>query len=272
MSVGWVVLDNSGHYVQEGYHIIKQTAPIPQEVIKIHGITDEIAEAEGASEWYVLASLRLAIEKCEYVIAHNIEFDYPILESAFFRNDMDFPLRDKKKICTMQVAVKYFNHYNNRMKLTDMYVRCFYGLECSDVTIEHHNALIDAKMAAKSFVFMGMPEDNLFSETYGFVLYRDFAVTDKDCAESELYNKHVVVTGVFHEISRDELEYRILEKGGILRKGLSKQTNFVFLGSEPDHKSEKYLNCKGMDKNSSYFGKRYSQIYQYLAHCLYCFF
>ena len=47
VSIGWIVLSRNYHAVRKGAHIIQQSQPIPKDVIKIHGITDEVAAEKG---------------------------------------------------------------------------------------------------------------------------------------------------------------------------------------------------------------------------------
>ena len=60
----------------------------------IHGITYEKAVAEGITLYDILANKGLAdaIKEADYIVAHNVKFDYNILQADLFRIIEDYPL------------------------------------------------------------------------------------------------------------------------------------------------------------------------------------
>jgi len=58
---------------------------IPMDSARIHGITTERAKTEGVSLYKVLPQFNADIEKAETVVAHNLDFDLPIVTTEFLR-------------------------------------------------------------------------------------------------------------------------------------------------------------------------------------------
>jgi DNA polymerase III epsilon subunit-like protein len=235
VSIAWIVLDNEYKYIDDRTFIVKQTSPIPVESIRIHKITDDIAERDGKTELYVLEEFIRNIEKCDYIISHNLEFDLPIIEAAFIRNGMQHQLRNKKKICTMLKASKIFKPYTDKIKLSDMYASCLYNTYTQANLKTQHDALLDAKISAKSFIMMGgYKEGDLFPEEYDLIFYKDFSKINKDIKKHDhiFYGKNIVVTGLFDSYERNFLKNMIWQKGGVLKNSISKSTHYVFMGKE----------------------------------------
>jgi DNA polymerase III epsilon subunit-like protein len=106
VSIAWSVYDN-GKLIKSRYSLIKPFGwRIPAESIRIHGITEEKAIAEGNYLDKVLMELRDDLMKSEAVVAHNIEFDKNVIFNAYrWRLDLNpwliWPSWD---ICTMARA------------------------------------------------------------------------------------------------------------------------------------------------------------------------
>lgn len=157
VSIAWLLFDRDGNEVRRSYHIIKQTRKIPARAIAIHGITDEIAEAEGKDAKDVFAELSADISNSKAVITHNLGFDLPIIQANMMRTGFEKPLVRHKRCCTMLATTAYVGipSYNGGggfkyPSLSELYQHCFFP--GSTVTIlDQHNALIDVAIVAKCF-------------------------------------------------------------------------------------------------------------------------
>jgi DNA polymerase-3 subunit alpha len=103
VSISWAVYELGVRKFIK-YAIIKpEDWTIPEDSIKIHGITNEIANEKG--EWLedVLAELTEDLVMCDSVVAHNLEFDKNVLFAAYkWRlNQNPWPFWPKDEICTM---------------------------------------------------------------------------------------------------------------------------------------------------------------------------
>ena len=127
VSIAWTVIDTTNYstITSESY-IVKPQWIIPEDSIKIHGITQARAEAEGIP-------LSVIIEKFSSVehdkmVAHNMNFDYNVLVNAILWDLKIRVLPDfKPKFCTMEAMKNIMNlqYANGRgikpPKLTELY-------------------------------------------------------------------------------------------------------------------------------------------------------
>ena len=65
-----------------------------------HGYSHEKSEREGVPIIAAILEIKAAIEKCEFIIAHNINFDQKIVGAEFIRLGMKAE-KQPVKICTM---------------------------------------------------------------------------------------------------------------------------------------------------------------------------
>jgi len=83
-----------------------------------HGITNEISKKEGYDFDIIANIFYKELEKCEYIIAHNIGFDINVIKSELYRRELYhiiIELDKKELICSMKTfkyVVKAKNKYN----------------------------------------------------------------------------------------------------------------------------------------------------------------
>ena len=58
---------------------------IPEESSKIHGITQEMSDEKGVDFQIAINDFFTHVEKCDYLVAHNISFDKNVLIAEFHR-------------------------------------------------------------------------------------------------------------------------------------------------------------------------------------------
>ena len=70
-----------------------------------HGITDEISKNEGKSFSEVAEIVLTYVKKASHIVAHNANFDFPVLCSELYRHNLSniiAELETKKILCTMK--------------------------------------------------------------------------------------------------------------------------------------------------------------------------
>jgi len=155
VSISAVLYNENEKMIEDYYTYIKQLNPIPAEAINIHGISTEIANSEGVLINSALIKLIDLSKKSNYLIAHNIDFDYKIIQAEFYRNAFKNPFTKHKKICTMKKSKAFVGAYNSSFtrikypKLSELVYEC-YGVEIKNL----HNAKIDCKVAAACFFYL----------------------------------------------------------------------------------------------------------------------
>ena len=103
VQIAWVLFDNKGNEIDSNQHIIKPEGfTIPQQAVKVHGITTEKANKEGIDILHSLETFNDQIAKATHLVAHNINFDEMIVGAEFLRAGHENPIPHKKRLCTMK--------------------------------------------------------------------------------------------------------------------------------------------------------------------------
>ena len=153
VQLAWVVTDDKGEMIEEGNHIIKPVGfIIPEDVVKIHGITTEIALEKGDDLASVLQRFEALMDSTRWVVAHNMAFDDSIIRAEYHRQTMPTSLTNKKRFCTMksQSIINYCalrGPYGLKWPaLSELYFKLF-----KEKFEDAHNALNDVKATAKCY-------------------------------------------------------------------------------------------------------------------------
>jgi len=167
VSIAWVIVEND-KILKTDYHIIKPEWNIPEDSIKIHGITNEKARADGEPLAEVLK--KFFAEEHDVLVAHNIEFDYNVLvNAALWDVRMNYPVF-KRRFCTMtsMTNVMKLPAANGRgfkpPKLVELYA---YTTQKQAQPHQLHNSLYDTQLLAEIVIaspvlksMIGLPTGN----------------------------------------------------------------------------------------------------------------
>ncbi len=155
VQLAWQLHDNSGKLLQAKNYIVKPDGyDIPIGVSKIHGITTERAERDGHDLKLVLEELKADLERTNYNVGHNIEFDVNIVGAEFFRidNTINEQFHSLATIDTMKTSVDFCAIPGGRgggfkyPSLTDLHKKLFnkgFG--------DAHDAAYDVDATARCF-------------------------------------------------------------------------------------------------------------------------
>jgi len=151
VQIAWLLFDKEKNLIDEKNYIIRpEEFSIPFNAIQIHNITTEIALAMGNDLSRVLKELSSTIDKSEFIIAHNLNFDEKIIGAEFLRKKIDNNLSKKKRICTMEETTNFCalpgNYGYKWPKLSELHFKLF-----RTSYNEIHNASADIKATAKCF-------------------------------------------------------------------------------------------------------------------------
>lgn len=155
VQIAWAIFDADGNnWLKKSYVIYPDGYIIPDEVAKIHRVTQERAMKEGVPIKKVLAEFIQDVSRVEFLVGHNIEFDNNIVGSEILRQGMesDLPIFiESANICTMKSSVDFCKIPNGRggykwPNLSELHQRLF-----ETGFAEAHDALIDVMACAKCF-------------------------------------------------------------------------------------------------------------------------
>ena len=160
VQLGFLVYDKDKKLIKKYNQIIKPVDfDIPPDAIKVHGITKEIALEKGIDIVQVLNDFLDALDSCEYIICHNLKFDYNVMLAEYFKNNLTRLSKKKRiKICTMEsttdfcmVPHKYNSKKYNSKKykwpsLNELHFKLF-----NELFEDAHDAIADIEATARCF-------------------------------------------------------------------------------------------------------------------------
>ena len=104
----WILTDEAGNELASGNRIIRPEGFfIPPDVVRIHGITHDIAMEQGIDLADAVQEALPHIEEAQTLVAHNISFDEKILGAEFIRLELPLPYRSKTRRCTMKESTRF---------------------------------------------------------------------------------------------------------------------------------------------------------------------
>ena len=150
VQISWLVYNEKcGEIESINDYIIKlpDNKKIPEDSIKIHGITNEIMREKGRNIVDVLMEFKRDISNSSIMVAHNLDFDTSIVSVEMLRNNlrnMIYYYRGEK-FCTMKATKKLFRRWP---KLIDLHKKFF-----NSIPTNLHNSLIDVYVCFRCFCY-----------------------------------------------------------------------------------------------------------------------
>ncbi len=161
VSIAWIVIEDD-KILKSEYHIVKPQWDIPEDSVKIHGISHAKATAEGEPLSSVME--KFLGEEHDMLVAHNMNFDFNVIVNAFvwdlkLGGHPDF----KPWFCTMEASrnlcrIPFANGRGFKSpKLSELYE---YVMKKPAHPQSLHNSLYDTQLLAeiviRSTVIRGM--------------------------------------------------------------------------------------------------------------------
>jgi DNA polymerase III epsilon subunit-like protein len=162
VQIAWILYDNETEtrLEQNNYIIKPESWTIPQESVKYHGITQEMAMTTGNSLAEVMVLFKNAFDRADKIIAHNLNFDKSVvLASIYWRiGNKNINLwwpKEKIQFCTME-----FDSKGKKGKYTFRSLDTIYSELFKEKYIGQHNAINDTVAVAK--VYLKRWENKIF--------------------------------------------------------------------------------------------------------------
>ncbi|MCG8720895.1 hypothetical protein G1K82_07965 [Tenacibaculum finnmarkense] len=187
---------------------------------RIHGITieDVINEREFPDVWGDIYHFF----KDRKIVAHNYGFDLSVLNHSL--ETYSLPKMDFDIDCSLRLSRQYLDVENHKLSTLANH----FEIEQED----YHNALEDAIVCGKVY-------HKLITGNYPIIkrtrtrnilktrIKNSNFIWDKS---DKLSEKVFVVSGVFHQMTRNELKKAIEDNGGKVSSSISKKTSFIVAG------------------------------------------
>ena len=176
VQIAWQLHDDMGNLIDRQDYIIRPEAyNIPFTSENIHGISTELAQAEGHDLKEVLQKFKEVLQKADFIVGHNINFDQKIVGAEFYRKAIDHPLMEMAKLDTMTNKTaelcqlpggrggKKYKYPN----LQELYRHLFH-----EEFQEAHNATADVEATARIFlelIRLGIFTENELKKSPGYL-------------------------------------------------------------------------------------------------------
>ncbi|WP_411767256.1 DNA polymerase III subunit alpha [Winogradskyella sp. A3E31] len=155
IQIAWQLHDAMGNCIEHQDYLIKPEGfNIPYDAEKIHGISTELAQEQGASLSEVLEKFNIALSKTKFVVGQNVKFDLNIMGAEFVREDVANPLQELPVLdtCTEHTAelCKIPGGRYGKFKLptlTELHQYLF-----NQPFAEAHNATADVEATTRCFL------------------------------------------------------------------------------------------------------------------------
>jgi DNA polymerase III epsilon subunit-like protein len=107
VQIAWLLSDNGGHVLwQESFVVRPEGFTIPQDAVRVHGITNEAAIRSGVPLRMALDRFREEAARSSTVVAHNMAFDGGVVAAECARSGVENPLSGMPSVCTMEASVR----------------------------------------------------------------------------------------------------------------------------------------------------------------------
>lgn len=235
---------------EENYFLIQPPGNKFNQInVNIHGISsDAVKDAPFFPEiWYQIKNYF----DDNIIIAHNASFDMAVLKKCMFVYNIPYP--DFKYLCSIPISSCACRGEGVGQSLEKR--AQYFNIDMG----QHHNALSDATTCAlivlETIKACNRKSFENFYRTYSSIEYRYFSDVQvknefrKDSTKfqkiviSELaptkeiinknhvfYGKNIVFTGELKTLGRKEAMQKVIDMGGIVKGGVTKQTDFIVVG------------------------------------------
>jgi len=154
IQIAWQLHDDMGKVIEHQDYLIKPEGfNIPYDAERIHGISTELAEAEGIPLAEVLEKFNIALGKAKFIVGQNLGFDVNIMGCEFYRMGVESPMSSMPILdtCTEITAslLKLPGGRGGKFKLptlTELHQYLF-----NQPFAEAHNATADVEATTRCF-------------------------------------------------------------------------------------------------------------------------
>ncbi len=155
IQIAWQLHDEFGKLIEhQDYLIQPEGFNIPYDAERIHGISTELAQAEGVSLHEVLEKFNIALSRTKFIVGQNLGFDVNIMGCEFHRLGIESPMIEMPVLdtCTEVTAslLKLPGGRGGKFKLptlTELHEYLF-----NKPFSEAHNATADVEATTRCFL------------------------------------------------------------------------------------------------------------------------
>lgn len=148
IQISWMIIDYDGIVYKKSTELINGNYNPNSDAFKINNLKPEIIKKLGLEPEEAYQKVVYDLKYCNLIVAHNLDFDYPILKNEFSNYNVNFDLSKLKKFCTMKWG---YNELKKKLesdpkypKLTELYEYLF-----NHTIRQYHNSNSDVVILSK---------------------------------------------------------------------------------------------------------------------------
>jgi DNA polymerase-3 subunit epsilon len=181
------------------------------------------------------------------IVAHNISFDATILYHTLNYYKIESP--EYQGACTFEIYGCSLSEICQAFEIERQYHNALIDAEaCALIYLNHLNGIVPDYSKSNTFHKRNNVFDFSGHEKIGSTFLKpDFEHGDSNCP---FYRRKIVITGVFENITRQEIAQLLKEKGADIDTNVTEKTDFIISGVDPGpSKIRKFemLKTKGHD-------------------------
>ena len=152
VQIAWVLTDDAGRELHAHSSLIRPNGfEIPLSATRIHGISTAQATQFGAEIEKILDALTTTSAHAKFIVAHNVEYDVPVVDAEYFRLGKKASLLSaKQSFCTMKSTTNFCQIPGPRgykwPSLSELHQKLF-GKDFDSA----HDAVADVRACARCF-------------------------------------------------------------------------------------------------------------------------
>jgi len=159
LQISWILLDESFRELKKENCYLDYKGEIPIEAYRVNKISKELLREKGEPTKTVLKKFLEDVALTEYIVCHNVDFDFPIILAELHRNGFNYEMAYIHTICTMHESKYFVNVYDSigRIKsprLEELYHKCFNDSENKGRIVKLHDASADVAYTAQCLKYL----------------------------------------------------------------------------------------------------------------------
>jgi DNA polymerase III epsilon subunit-like protein len=148
VQISWLIMDEDGIVYKKVADLVKSDFDKYSDAFKINNINPDRILQLGKDPKIIYKEFLNDIKYCKFIVAHNIDFDLPILKNEMKKAYLETEQLNKQQICTMKEGSKLFiSQFDNNPKypkLSELFEKLF-----NYKVTQIHNAQSDVLLASK---------------------------------------------------------------------------------------------------------------------------
>lgn len=260
IQLAWILTDYQGNILERENYYLNRDVCIDPFAQRVHGISERDLVEEGFDPVDVYVKFLSSVDKCDCLVAHNINYDMKTVENDLIELGLECSFDSKILLCTMEqtkhiVQAKDKNGHLKNPTLRELAIFLFHDKDMLD---NMHDANADTLILKACFFKlkqlivageikkMDRPITSKQTQSRSEKAIATMTISPTEMPElmteddlsnyniAEIFvNKNVLITGVLSDIGIEEREYGISivkQLGGISKNSIVKDIDFVVIG------------------------------------------